>query len=255
MNKKNLLLFGLLLCTVLFAVDAQNKNTVQALSGYEDQYAALMNNVVNANTPGFRATKIVTRVDGKGNLVTEEVPMLFRRGQLIYSGDPLHLAIEGPGFFMVETPQGVMFTRDGRFTVNSNMILVTMSGKYPVLGQNGEIQFGMTEMDSISFQVTDTGLLVQQDSVLDRILVGEIAEQATLRQLNGAFFIADEGLNAFIPLETPLVRQYYYEGSNVDMTEELVSMPEISKKYDANAKVLQILKKIRTTGREMGSAQ
>ncbi|MDR2431528.1 MAG: hypothetical protein LBD99_04670 [Candidatus Margulisbacteria bacterium] len=253
MNK--LLQCSLLLCAGFLLASQQNKSTVQALSSYEDQYGALMNNVVNANTPGYRATKIITRAGEDGSLYTEELPLYFRNGQMIYSGDQLHMAIEGPGFFMVQTPRGVMFTRDGRFTINDNLILVTLSGKYPVMGQNGEIQFGMTDVDSVKFQVTDTGLLVQQDSVIDKIQVGEIAEGATMLQVNGTFFEINGGMDSFIPLETPHVRQYYYESSNVDMSEELVAMPDISKKYDANAKVLQILKKIRTTGREMGSTQ
>ena len=252
MKKMNKIFLILVLLGLVWA--NSNKSTVQALSVYEEQYGALMNNVVNSNTPGYRSTEIISREEN-GAISTLENTSFFRNGQLAYSGDPYHMAIEGIGFFMVQTPRGVMFTRDGRFTLDNEYRLVSFSGHYPVLGQNGEIQFSLGADSSIKFEVTETGLIVMQDSVVDRILVGEIANSAQLHTVNGTFFEAQGGEQVFIPLETPKVRQYYYEGSNVDMSAELVSMPEISKKYDANAKVLQIMKKIRTTGREMGSTQ
>ncbi|GBR74101.1 putative flagellar basal-body rod protein [Candidatus Termititenax aidoneus] len=232
---------------------AANKSTTDALDTYEKQYGALMNNVVNVNTPGYRAVKIVTRLDKAGNLVAEESSLFFRNGAMTFSGDPLHVAIDGPGFFSVRTPQGDMFTRDGRFTVDNDGELVTLSGRYPVLAAGGStIQLGM---ENIDVQITETGLIVRDGEMIDRLAVGELDPSVTLRTVNGAFFEAPGSDNAFINLETPRVRQYYYESSNVDMSEELVAMPDISKKYDANAKVLQIMKKITTTGREMGSAQ
>ncbi|MDR2428894.1 MAG: flagellar hook basal-body protein [Candidatus Margulisbacteria bacterium] len=233
---------------------AANKSTTDALDTYEKQYGALMSNVVNVNTPGYRAVKIVTRLDKDGKLVTEESAYFFKNGQMIFSGDPLHVAVDGPGFFSVRAPQGDMFTRDGRFTVNNEGTLVTLAGRYPVLSAGGStIQLSMN--DALDLQISETGLIIQNGEMVDRLAVGELDSSATLRTVNGAFFEAPGGAAAFINLESPRVRQYYFEGSNVDMSEELVAMPDISKKYDANAKVLQIMKKITTTGREMGSAQ
>jgi flagellar basal body rod protein FlgG len=242
------------ICVASCLLSAANKSTTDALDTYEKQYGALMNNVVNANTPGYRAVKIVSRLDKDGNLVTEESSLFFKNGAMVFSGDPLHVAIDGPGFFAVRAPQGDMFTRDGRFIVNNEGTLVTLSGRYPVLSAGGStIQFNNAE--SLDLQITETGLIVRDGEMVDRLAVGELSPDVTLCTVNGAFFEAPGNDDAFINLETPRVRQYYFEGSNVDMSEELVAMPDISKKYDANAKVLQIMKKITTTGREMGSAQ
>ncbi|MDR1996818.1 MAG: hypothetical protein LBQ83_00615 [Candidatus Margulisbacteria bacterium] len=254
MMKITKIILALGLCSLLPAAPS-NKSTVQALNIYEQRYGAMMSNVVNVNTPGFRATQLLV-VEENGNLVTTRAPTLFANGQLIFSGDPLHIGIDGPGFFMARTPEGVIFMRDGRFTLSEDFTLVTLSGHYPVQGRNGNIQFSMSGGESsMQFEVTETGLIIKDNMVVDKVLVGELAPEATLSQLNGVFFEALEGESVYTPLETPRVRQYYYESSNVNMSEELVAMPDISKKYDANAKVLQILKKIRTTGREMGSAQ
>ena len=235
-------------------LSAANKATTQALSIYEQEYGALMNNVVNANTPGYRATKISVHEEN-GNIVAKEFSNPLQNGQLVYSGNYLHVAIDGPGFFMVRTPRGVMFTRDGRFTLNTNFELVTLSGHYPVQGQNGTISVQPGTDFSPEFQVTETGSIIQDGQMVNRLSVGVISGQAELKTVNGTFFTSNRGESSFIVLPTPILKQYYYENSNVEMNEELVSMPDIAKKYDANAKVLQIMKKIQTTGREMGSAQ
>ncbi|MDR1113636.1 MAG: flagellar hook basal-body protein [Candidatus Margulisbacteria bacterium] len=252
MNKPPKILIAVFAASCLLA--AANKSTTDALDTYEKQYGALMNNVVNVNTPGYRAVQVVTRLDKNGNLVTEESALFFKVGAMTFSGDPLHVAIDGPGFFSVRTPQGDLFTRDGRFTISSEGELVSLAGRYPVLSAGGStIQLNMN--DSLNLQISETGLIFRDGEMLDRLAVGEIDQSVTLRTVNGSFFEAPDNEGAFINLETPRVRQYYFEGSNVDMSEELVAMPDISKKYDANAKVLQIMKKITTTGREMGSAQ
>lgn len=76
---------------------ASENPSVQALNSYEDRYDALMNNVVNANTPGFKASKVITsQQDGK--LVTSVVPLVGKAGPLVYSGDPFHAGLDGPGF-------------------------------------------------------------------------------------------------------------------------------------------------------------
>ncbi|MDR1453047.1 MAG: flagellar hook basal-body protein [Candidatus Margulisbacteria bacterium] len=252
LNKPRRMLMAILLGSCVLT--AANKTTTEALDTYEKQYGALMNNVVNVNTPGYRAVKIITRQDKNGSLVTEETASFFKNGQMVFSGDPLHAAIDGPGFFSVRAPQGDMFTRDGRFIVNSEGELVTLSGRYPVLAAGGNtIQLDVN--DSLDLQISETGLIIQNGEMRDRLAVGELDTSITLRTVNGAFFEAPDSEAAFINLEAPRIRQYYFEGSNVEMSEELVAMPDISKKYDANAKVLQIMKKITTTGREMGSAQ
>ncbi|GBR75737.1 putative flagellar basal-body rod protein [Candidatus Termititenax persephonae] len=251
MLKNKLILF--LVCA-WGLLSAGNKQTTQALNVYEKEYGALMNNVVNVSTPGYRSAKLAVR-EKDGNLVVEEFATSLQNGPLIYSGNYLHVGIDGPGFFMVRTPSGVMFTRDGRFTFNANNELVTLSGQYPVQGQSGTIAIQPGNTYSTEFQITETGAIIHNGQQVNRLAVGVISGQSELKTVNGSFFTSDGGEGSFIILPTPMLKQYYYEGSNVAMNEELVAMPDISKKYDANAKVLQIMKKIQTTGREMGSAQ
>jgi flagellar basal-body rod protein FlgF len=264
-------LFLILCLMILFADD---NTSVQALNSYERRYDTLMNNVVNANTPGFKASKVMT-LQEDGKLVTEVIPTIGKTGPLIYSGDAFHVGIDGPGFFVVKGPKEDYYTRDGRFHLTADYQLVTLAGNYPVYGQGGPIQLQPGQNGTLSLAITNTGELVLNGAPLDRFLIVGINDISQLAPVNGVFFRKNNTNQApsyqnptyigtagesnanqdFLPLENVSVRQYYYEGSNVDISEEMISVPEISKKYDANSKVLQILKKMKTTGREMGSPQ
>jgi flagellar basal body rod protein FlgG len=247
-------LFVLFFLTLVWASE---NPSVQALNSYEDRYDTLMNNVVNANTPGFKASKVITaQKDGK--LETMVVPLVGKAGPLVYSGDPFHAGLDGPGFFVVKGQAEDYYTRDGRFLLTLDGQLVTIAGNFPVYGQGGPIILQPGENGLLKLSISSTGQLILNDEAIDRLLIVAVDDPAELEQINGAFFrkrSGGTGEQAFLPVETPAVRQYYYEGSNVDIAEEMVSLPGVSKKFDANSKALQIMKKMRTTGREMGSPQ
>jgi flagellar basal-body rod protein FlgF len=251
--KNSLLVLGLVCFG--FAADV----SVQALNNYEKSYDVMMNNVVNANTPGFRASRIVTSLINN-KLIANAVPILDRYGPLVYSGDQFHIAIDGPGFFVLQGPRGFIYTRDARFTLNANNQLVSLSGKLPVYGEGGLISIPPGADGVVKITVSDQGLIMQDNNAVDRLLIVELADPESLSSLNGIFFVLKQTNNLagnvqHEPLPNAKVRQYYYEGSNVDMAQELVLMPEISKKFDSNSKAIQILKKIKTTGRELGNPQ
>lgn len=259
----------LLLCVAV--VCAAENPSVQALNSYEQRYDALMNNVVNANTPGFKASKVIAEKKD-GRLTTYAVPVLGKPGPLVYSGDPFHVGIEGPGFFMVKGLNEDYYTRDGRFKITLDNRLVTLAGNYPVYGLGGPIQLQPGQNGELQLVISNAGQLILNGSPVDQLLIMNIEDFSQLAPVTGAFFRkrqensqsydsgalfgAEQAVGQdFVPVESPIVRQYYYEGSNVDIAEEMVTMPEISKKFDANSKALQIMKKMRTTGREMGSPQ
>lgn len=258
--------FFILLCLAL--VWASDSSSIQALNSYEQRYDSLMNNVVNANTPGFKSSQ-VTAVQKNGKIVTIVEPSIGKPGPLIYAGDPFYVGLEGPGFFVVKGPNEDYYTRDGRFHLTLDNQLVTLAGNYPVYGVGGLIQLQPGINGQLQLAISNTGQLILNSTPVDRFLIIGVEDISQLEPVNGAFFRkrgnnqtnqsgvlnGEVGAQDFFPVESPAVRQYYYEGSNVDMAEEMVSMPGISKKFDANSKALQIMKKMRTTGREMGSPQ
>ena len=117
----------------------------------------ISNNLANANTTGYKkdiavtkdfASLLIQRINdgpqaptigslGTGSVV-DEVATIQNAGSLRQTGNDLDFAIEGQGFFAVQTPNGVRYTRDGSFSRDSAGRLVTQDG-YPVLAQNGGV--------------------------------------------------------------------------------------------------------------------
>src|SRR5258706_7052237 len=108
---------------------------------------AISQNLANVGTVGFKKEIAVTRsfvdqMDAAG--VADARPVLTMRvdhseGTLKHTGNPLDLGLEGGGFFVIATPLGEAFTRQGNLHVDANGRLVTSSGN-AVMGTAGEIQ-------------------------------------------------------------------------------------------------------------------
>ncbi len=108
------------------------------------------NNLANANTSGFRGERVSFKTQmmtASSNASTRAVSSFgvlgsprtdFSQGSLQQTGNPLDLALEGSGFFAVQAPTGVQYTRNGNFHLTKDGALVTAQG-FPVLGDRGPI--------------------------------------------------------------------------------------------------------------------
>jgi flagellar basal-body rod protein FlgF len=111
-----------------------------------DQMEVVANNLANANTSGFKAEMmLMSEVEipaEKGTALSYVQDFAtardFSPGTLRPTGNDLDLAIQGDGFFAVQTPEGVRYTRVGRFQVDQDGMLVTSHG-YPVLASGGSV--------------------------------------------------------------------------------------------------------------------
>ena len=128
----------------------------------------LANNLANINTTGFKRDRVFVRMleqssaaaaDGRGDMtgVTTGKYIDTTAGSLQQTENPLDLAIEGDGYFAVQTPRGVRLTRNGNFTLNKEGVLTTADG-YPLLGTNGAIQIPQKEkLDIKSLSISASG--------------------------------------------------------------------------------------------------
>jgi len=234
----------------LFSLSWSDKETtIQAMKNYENQYEAIMNNIVNAKTPGYKS--VISTVHSKNGKLSTKTEHAMTSGTKVYTGDPYNMAIEGKGYFVVSTGQGTLLTRDGRFKLNKDNQLVTFSGEYPVLGESGTISFELGINGDIKFIVSETGEIFQDKNPVNRFLIVQ-CDPRDLESINSVFFRAT---GATTPIEIPRIYQFYQESSNVEITRELIKMPLTTKKYDANSKVLQTLSRANKTGLEMGRSQ
>jgi flagellar basal body rod protein FlgG len=221
---------------------------VQALSLYEKNYDVLVENASNSQTPGYKERVLVGKYDGEN--ITYEVKTRFAPGGLVATNGPLDFALQNPGFFVLELPDGkLVYTRDGRLTLDPEGYLVSVAGNYKILSQLGPILIPAGGKITVDGQ----GQLYVENVEIQKFWVVDFENYDALQRLSGSFFTLPENSEVKqIPQNDPRILQGFEEASNVEMVNTLIDLPSTSKKYDANAKALQIMGKVRQAGAEIG---
>ncbi len=209
----------------------------------------LSTNVANAETPGYRAQDSALRdfqdlfllrlangqADPVGTLSTGvrwDQPRIDRQqGALIETGRPLDLAIAGTAFFAIQTPEGIQYTRDGRFQLDAQRRLVTTDG-YPVLGEQGPIVIPPGDV-----WVEPDGTILVGEQVVGRLALLELPPDAQLEPVAGNRYRTEA---AATPSQTAGVSQGFVEASNVDLTQTLTDMLAATRSYQLAARTLQL---------------
>ena len=109
------------------------------------QIGVIANNVANSGTPGYKADRLIfaehlTKPKGGDQVSYTRMAAVkpgFMPGGITRTGNSLDVAIQGDGFFVVDTPAGPRYTRNGHFQLDENGELVT-SQRYPVLGEGDQ---------------------------------------------------------------------------------------------------------------------
>jgi flagellar basal-body rod protein FlgF len=162
----------------------------------------------------------------------------FSQGSLIETGRSLDFALCGKGFFVIETPDGPLYTRNGMFRLDQNGQIVDSAGRI-IAGEAGPIS-------------------IPPDAGLSQISVSSDGSISAAGVPAGKFRLVDfkgtegeliaAGLNCFHAPETAvpqlpenlIVKQGVQEGSNVQLVEELVDMIMVTRLYEANMKFMSV---------------
>lgn len=190
------------------------------------------------NDPNIVATRIRTNNDvGDHNwgLYVDEVFTSFAQGSPEQTEQPNELAIQGEGFFVVNTPDGARYTRAGNFRVDSEGYLVNNNGYYvqTTEGQNvyvGDGEFSINVLGDVNVdgQVTGTIAVVTFDDLQGLRKAGE-----------NLYYHYDNAAPVFA--ENYQVLQGYIETSNVDVASETVDMISTSRAYESCYKIAQMI--------------
>ncbi len=208
------------------------------------------NNLANANTAGFKkdvavtkdfANILITRVnDGEEapaigrmgtGVIVDEVVTTYTGGSIRTTGNAFDLAIEGRGFFAVQTPQGLRYTRNGTFAKSIRNQLVTSDG-YQVLGENGPIMINGNKMS-----VDENGRVIVDDEVVGQLRMEEFADEKQLSKEGSSLFAAAQGEQG--QQAAGRVVQGALEMSNVNVVGEMVNLITNYRSYEINAKVVR----------------
>jgi flagellar basal-body rod protein FlgF len=207
-------------------------------------------NLVHATTPGYRrqgllfeasAASIMPSGDGKSTTapVVAQPPSSYLHlepGALQQTNNPLDFAVSGSAFFVVEGPNGPLYTRNGSFELGPGGELRTRGGGYRVSGQGGVLTVPPSASDIV---VASDGTVSANGSQIGRLQLANFDSPAVLRRVGPTLFEGDAPQAP--PLNSVRVDQGYRECSNVQPVQEMVSMMLGMRFYEAASKVMQAI--------------
>ena len=154
-------------------------------------------------------------------------------GTLLRTGNKTDLAIGGEGFFVIDTPWGNCYTRDGRFALDRDGNLVTVAGNYPVLGISGRI--AVTPGSNAEF--TGEGKVLIDGAVINTLKIVKFNDLSSLEAVSGSVFRA-KAQAEFETVQSPRVISGYVEASNVNIIEEMMNLIYLSRVYSIDSKIV-----------------
>lgn len=196
-------------------------------------------NVANANTTGFRAQRqlfssvLANETDAASYPVLSGTTLDMTQGSIERTGNDLDLAIEGPGFFAVQTAHGVRYTRDGSFHLDKQGTLVNGSGE-TVLGE-GDVP---VKLPSGKLTIDSDGTLAVDEAVAGKLQILSPNKPAALAAEGSNQFAADAREMQHASGFT--LHQGALESSNISPVEGAVELVKLQRQVDMMQRVIQI---------------
>ncbi len=220
-----------------------------SLDALTREFDIVAHNLANASTTGYKRrcnafTRALNEQAGMGDDGSVEdqtrMPLDFSQGSLVQTNRTLDFALSGQGFFVIETPEGPLYTRHGVFQTNPNGQIVDLSGRV-VAGVSGPIALP-ADVDASAINVAADGRISARGAAIGQFRVVEFpgAEDQLTPAGNTCFRVPPE----VQPVEAlnPVVKQGYQEASNVRIVDELVNMITVSRLYEANMRLASVMK-------------
>lgn len=248
------------------------EHAVQGMIAMRAKQEVIANNLANANTVGFQKDGLVVGsfaelLQGEMGYSREWMHQAgfvpaggtkngdpgvfyktythFAQGTLKDTGHPFDLAIEGDGFFSIQTPYGIRYTRNGSFGLNGAGFLVTKDGSL-VMGNKGAIKIKGSD-----FNIKESGAVFVDGSEIDKLRMVRFPDLRFLKKTGDNYYMADASGE---PVPNSKVRQGFLEGANINAVREMVEMLAAMRSFEANQKLLQaedqmLQKSVNETGR------
>jgi len=209
----------------------QIQNTYLGMMAQEERMNLTANNMANVNTPGYK--KDVPVFEG---YLVKQSKTYFGQGPFELTDKDLDIALDGPGFFQIETDAGIRYSRNGNFTRNSDGQIVTTDG-YPLVGA------GFVPEGSLRVVIDSDGRVqaVNQDGEFEEIGQIEVVE------FDDPNMLLKEGYDMYVPkseafqpqpAENTRLEQGFLEKSNVNAVNESVQLIELHRIYEALQKIV-----------------
>lgn len=199
----------------------------------------LANNLANTATTGFKADReyFNTYMSPDGN----EVPSIdnhwtdLSQGTIETTGNPLDVALSGPGFFAVQTPQGVRYTRNGSFHLNAQGELVSADNFRVLNEQSQPVQLDLNQ----PVRIDKSGILWQGANQAGRLLIAGSPASAMLAKAGSTYFQWSPANSGVRPESTEVI-QGGKEASNAGSIDSAVRMVGVMRQFEALQRAVQL---------------
>ncbi len=236
---------------------------LSAMKGQQRQMDSVSNNLANVNTTGFKSDEVLFREyyneymgqdleseeemfaheefispfgrGGTSFVMPDHVSPSMVQGSFKYTQNPLDLAIQSEGFFIVDTPAGIRYTRNGQFLKDGEGFLITNSG-HRVLGKKGPLK-----IEGKEFAVGRDGSVIVDGKEIDFIKIVNFQEPDRLTKMGNSYWVPGSDRQKPIDIDRPVVHQGVLEGSNVEAVQEMVKMIAVNRTYEASQKAMKSL--------------
>ncbi len=215
-----------------------------SLSALTREFDIIAHNMANVSTAGFkrRCNSFTRALDAQSSTLEDQLEenadaaFDFSQGSLVQTDRALDFALYGKGFFVMESPEGPLYTRHGIFHTNQNGQIVDTEGRL-VAGTSGPL-IVPSSVDLSQIRVSDDGQVTAAGASIGQFRIVEFPDnEDQLLPAGLNCFLAPEGVEPVDALDA-MVKQGYKEASNVKLVDELVNMIMVSRLYEANMKLV-----------------
>lgn len=214
-------------------------SSAAALRYWERKQEVASNNLANVSTDGFKGEKVFARMMD-GALPEADAVTDFTPGTVTSTGNKYDVAVQGNGFFVVQSPNGERLSRGGSLHVDDKGDLVDASG-HPLLGDHGPIQ--VSDQSGVApgdLSISSTGVVTVGTSEVGRLRLETIPANTSLAHEGEGMFVPPQKRTP-VPDGTPIVRQGALEESNVTPVTQMVDMISIQRAFTAVQKAMTTL--------------
>lgn len=208
----------------------------------EAKMATVSNNIANMSTPGYRAQNLVFHeFVSEQRRMKEDVSLVYDYGQyevmdpgpIKLTGNPLDVALVGPGFMGVQTPEGVQYTRAGNFSLNANGEIVTSRGQLVADQGGGTIT---VPPDAKYITIDEKGVVSTDQGAVGNLMMVEFEDYQQMKPAGNGNYTTEQ---APLPAQETRMLQGKVEGSNVQAVVEMTRMIDVLREYQSTQRMMQ----------------
>ena len=216
--------------------------TAEGLEAFTKRQEVIATNLANANTFGFKRNitdfeRILEQIDGyeESESLRANISIDFSKGNLEYTGNSLDIAIDGKGFFTIETEEGLRYTRNGQFQLSDGGEIITSSGDL-LLSASGPVRI---PRGSSEIKIDINGAVKADNRVVGDLLITNFEQPSLLIPRDKSLFEAPITAIQDTNYADFKIAQGYLERANVNVVMEMVTMIENMRNYEASANVMK----------------